>query len=202
MFHSITRPINLLETKASRIILPMVKSSSQFEILIPHHEIVRKIPQMANQIAQDYAGNWPYILALANGAAFFGVDLCRALFDKGIDTEFELVHVESYGLGKVPYKIPQLNERFHNLAIANRRVLLVDDVLDTGQTLQLVSNATLKAGATDVKTAVLARKPQSVRKVVFEADYVGFNIENRWIEGGGLDTAKLGRGRRDIIAKD
>lgn len=177
----------------------MEEQTRPFEVVISREQIIDRVNAMAHDIAAEYQGDFPYVLALANGAAFFAVDLHRALFDIGVDTEFDLIHVESYGDAQESNRKPKLNDRFNTLPIAGRRVLVVDDVLDTGHTAQLVTDEAVKAGVTDVKTAFLTRKPETCREVAFQGDFIGFDVPDQWIEGAGLDSAKKGRGRGDVI---
>lgn len=117
------------------------------EILVTHDQLSARVAEMASEIVAFYQGDNPYIIAIANGAAYFGVDLHRALFDRGIDTVFEMVHVASYGDMQESNRAPSLDPRFYALPLRNERVLIVDDVLDTGLTVNLVVDEAHKQGA-------------------------------------------------------
>ena len=94
----------------------------------------------------------------------------------------------------------QRGQILHDMDIssAGRHTLLVDDILDTGKTLWVIDALIRGRDAASVASAVLLDKP-SRRKVAYEADYVGFEIPDLWVQGYGMDSDEIGRAGQDII---
>lgn len=149
--------------------------------LISAARIRTRVKQLAGEIAVYYRGQSFTIVALMNGSVFFLVDLVRRL---PATARIECWTVSSYAGRKSTGKLkglPQLGVRFKGT-----RVLVVDDILDTGLTLSKVLAHVRQAGAVDVKACVLLRKGVA-REVSCEADWVGFEIGSEFVVGYGLD---------------
>lgn len=157
----------------------------RFKILVSTEEIQQKNIDLANQIVRDF-GTEPFLLlSILTGSFIFSADLCRAIVTAGGDPIIAFLSASSYGSqttssGNVSLTI------FKELSLSSKRVLLVDDILDTGYTLSHIKNYVLAHSASFCKTAVLLDKP-SRRKVSFSADYCGFTIDDHFVVGYGLD---------------
>lgn len=151
--------------------------------LFSEEEIREALRRMAGQILTHYGDNEPVmVLALMNGALWFAADLLRLL---PVNFVLESVRVSSYGdaretSGLVEWKTPVPD-------CAGKRVLVLDDVLDSGITLTQVKAEILRLGATEVQTAVMVDKP-SGRQVKIEADYVGLVSPGEFLVGYGMDN--------------
>ena len=128
------------------------------------------------------------VVALLKGAFVFAADLVRALDRHGIHPKVEFLQVGSYGLGtqstgrvKVIGAMPE--------SVAGCDVLLVDDIQDTARTLAWTRDLLLGKGARSVRSCALLDKP-SRRQVPFEADHIGFSIEDWFVVGYGIDWAE------------
>ncbi|MDA9325824.1 hypoxanthine phosphoribosyltransferase [Saprospiraceae bacterium] len=160
----------------------------QFKEYLSAEVIADKVTVLGAKINNDYTSNDPpIVIALLNGAFIFAADLCRQ-FD--FECQLQLLRVSSYkgmeSTGKV--KIDHAAEPDMN----NRHVIIVEDIVDTGNTLAAYL-PTLKAkGAKSVKVCTLLLKPEAVQHDL-ELAYVGFEIPNEFVIGYGLDYN--GRGR-------
>ncbi|MFW6217688.1 MAG: hypoxanthine phosphoribosyltransferase, partial [Verrucomicrobiota bacterium] len=123
--------------------------------------------------------------AVINGAVIFVADLIRQI---GRPVQLDCIRVASYRDEAKPDRIPEIIDRIR-LDLQGVDVLLIDDILDTGNTLSKVAEVIEKMGPASLKTCVLLDK-QTPRTVDFEADYVGFEIPDEFVVGYGLDFAE------------
>lgn len=151
-------------------------------ILFTESEIKNRIVELGKIIAEDYKDKNLYVLPLLRGSFIFGADIFRAIDLKakvGFMTTSSYGHgEESTGEVKVVNDIPDNIEGFD--------VLIVDDIIDTGYTMEFVINYVKSRGAKSVKTCTLLDKP-SRRKVDLNPDYCCFEIEDLFVVGYGLD---------------
>ncbi len=152
------------------------------QILIPADQIAHRVRELADQIAREQQGRPIFIIGVLTGCLIFLADLVRQL---DLPLQIHLVQASSYrGAVTVP---GQLQLRLDTLPdLTGREVLLVDDILDTGQTLSKVVDELRRRGAASVRVAVLLRK-EGRQQVVFEPDYIGFCIPDAFVVGYGLD---------------
>ena len=160
----------------------------QFQEYLSAEVIADKVAVLGAKINNDYTSNDPpIVIALLNGAFIFAADLCRQ-FD--FECQLQLLRVSSYkgmeSTGKV--KIDHDAEPDMN----NRHVIIVEDIVDTGNTLAAYLPTLKTKGAKSVKVCTLLLKPEAVQHDL-ELEYVGFEIPNKFVIGYGLDYN--GRGR-------
>lgn len=154
-------------------------------ILLSEEQIQEKVKYLANQIKGAYEGKNPLILCILKGSIIFTSDLVRAL-DMHCDIDF--MQVSSYGHGtETSGKL--VVKKDISTDITGRDVIVVEDILDTGVTLSYLLSELEKRGANSVALCVLLNKPER-RKAEVKADYVGFEIENEFVVGYGLDYAE------------
>ncbi len=160
--------------------------------LISQRAIARRVRELGGAIESHYAKRKPVVLGLMDGAIFFLADLLRELPPT---YEVRCVPVKSYHGTASTGKIRGLDgiER----SFKGREVLIVDDVLDTGLTLASVRERLLKLGAKRVEICVLVSK-RKVRDKAVRARWVGFEIDDHFIIGYGLDYDGLYRGLPDV----
>jgi len=145
--------------------------------------IAARLDEMATEITAFYRGKPLTVLAILNGSLVFAADLLRRI---PLALQLECLSVASYhggteSSGTVSFLQPHLP------AVDGRHVLLLDDILDTGRTLHAVRQRLLaEAAPLSVRVAVLLRKAKQ-REKPFEADYTGFEIEDEFVVGYGLD---------------
>jgi hypoxanthine phosphoribosyltransferase len=156
------------------------------EILFGPDEIAARVREMARRIEADTpAGRTLTVIALMQGAFVFCADLVRQL---GMPVRIELVPVVSVERGGRPAEVPLPAD----LALRDAHVLLIDDILDTGTTLDALRRRLRAESPGSIRIAVLLDKP-AARAADVVADYAGFTVPNRWMVGYGLDWCGLYR---------
>jgi hypoxanthine phosphoribosyltransferase len=153
-------------------------------VLITDAQLARRIRQLARAIQRDYAGRELVIVSLLNGTVMFLGDLIRSI---EMPLRLDFMGVSSYGAGTESGELVFTKEL--RLDVRGRDVLLVDDILDTGKTLHRVTQKLRALKPRRLKICVLLdKKARRVEKI--EADYVGFEIPDRFVIGYGLDYAE------------
>jgi len=155
------------------------------EVLVTQAQIRRRVKSLAAEIKGVYGDDEFTLIALINGAVMFTADLMRQLDNP---VRLDCIRVSSYGTSTRSLGTPQL---IHSLTldIRGRHVLLIDDILDTGKTLQLVGKLIRELQPASFRTCVLLDKVGR-REAAIEADFVGFQIPDRFVVGYGLDFAE------------
>ena len=179
------------------IIISAPENPQPKDILITHEQILERIDRMAADIAANHKGENLLVLFALNGATTFGVHLKEALRKHGLDdAHYDSIRAESYGgknkSGKLKIKAYPKNN------IKGRNILVVEDIVDTGETMTGLEEKLIKKGAHAITTASLLSKPER-RTVPYETDYTGFIIPNIWVEGFGLDTDEWNRDDPNIV---
>lgn len=165
---------------------PQAKSKRSIPVLFTAAEIKERIEAMATEIAKRNAGDLT-IVALLRGSFIFAADLVRELYALGLHPEIDFMTVSSYGGGTQSSGEVKLGQDLRD-DMAGRDVLIIDDILETGRTLQFATELLKSRGAETVQTAVLLEKPGKL-EVKVKADYVGFSIPDKFVVGYGLDYA-------------
>ena len=151
------------------------------KVLISEEEIVKRCKELGAQISKDYAGKNPMIIGLLKGSVPVMAELIKYI---DIDCTIDFMAVSSYSglesMGDVKI-VKDLDT-----SIKGVNVLVVEDIVDTGKTLEKVKQLLYSKGANDVKVVSLLDKPDR-RIVQIEAEYVGFVIPNEFVVGFGLD---------------
>ena len=149
--------------------------------------IRERVRELGRIISTDYADKRPVLVGVLNGAFLFVADLVRAL---DVDCEVSFVKLRSYdGLSSAGAVQTLLGL---DTDLRGRHVLLVEDIVDTGNTLHYFIPDLLKLQPASVELAVLLLKPEALEQDL-RIKYLGFEIENRFVVGYGLDYRELGR---------
>lgn len=154
------------------------------EILFPEDQIQKRLAELGAQIAADYQGDHLVLMALLKGGVVFISDLMRKI---PLKLDIDFIQPSSYGDSTSSSGVVDI-KMFPKMDFAGKRLLVLDDILDTGRTLKRVKDILLEKGATDIRTCVLLDK-KARRKVEIEADYVGFMVDDFFVVGYGLDYA-------------
>lgn len=165
-------------------------------ILISREQIARRVKELAAEIARTYErerDGGVTVVTILSGAIIFVADLVRQL---PLRMKVGLITVSSYAGARTSPDEPKVIQGL-NADVAGRHVLLVDDILDTGGTLRVVRKRLEEAGARSIRTCVLLRKPARA-PVDVPADFVGFDIEDVFVVGYGLDFDDQYRNLPDI----
>jgi hypoxanthine phosphoribosyltransferase len=152
------------------------------EILVQPDQLARRVRELGEQISQDYAGRNPVLVGVLKGAVFFLSDLMRHI---EVPCELDFMAVASYGSATDSSGVVRILKDL-DAAIEDRDVLIVEDIVDSGLTLQYLLR---NLGARDPRTlevCALLTKPDR-RKVDLPTRYVGFEIPDRFAIGYGLD---------------
>lgn len=164
----------------------------EFEPYIRKEEIWNKVVEIAAAIDNDYDSKAPLFLGVLNGAFMFTADLFKAI---SIPAEVSFVKLKSYSgtssTGKVVSPIGLMED------VKDRHIIVVEDIIDTGTTLNYFLPELLKQSPASVKIAAFLSKPEA-RKYDVTIDYEGFSIENKFVVGYGLDYDGYGRNYQDI----
>ena len=163
------------------------------EILFTRQQIADRTREIGEKITADYAGKSIVLIGVLKGAAIFLADLARAI---QVDNTFDFVAVSSYGRARVSSGAVKLIKDIDN-PIEGKHVIIVEDILDTGLTLNYLRGLMLQHKPASLKIATCLDKPDR-RLVPIEADYVAFKIPNQFVIGYGMDYAERYRGVDDI----
>ena len=168
-------------------------TSQGLEVLYSRQQIADRVAEMGAQISRDLNGEKLVMIGVLKGAAFFLVDLSRAI---QAEATFDFVAVSSYGKGQRSSGAVKLIKDLDQ-SIEGKNVLVVEDILDTGLTLAYLRKLFLQQHPKSLRIATLLDKP-SRRIEQIEADYVGFSIPNLFVIGYGMDFAERYRNLPDI----
>lgn len=168
-------------------------SEARKEILIAKADIDRRVRELADIISCDYEGRDLILIGILKGAFVFMADLIRQL---RIPCQVDFVRLASYGTGTESTGNITISKDIE-ISIEGRDVLVVEDILDTGLTLSSLVERLKKRDPRSLKVCVLLDKKDR-RKVPFEAEYVGFNIPDRFVVGYGIDFNEMYRFLPDV----
>jgi len=177
----------------------------ELKILLSHEQIAKRVAEMGAEISRDFAGQPIILLGVLKGAAIFLSDLARQV---QLDLNFDFIGVSSYGTSLGPDAQLKKNAGWDSTgevhltkdvdqSLAGKNVILVEDILDTGLTLNYLRRRLLAHGPKTLRIAALLDKP-SRRKHALAADYLGFSIPDEFVVGYGLDYAERYRNLPDI----
>lgn len=155
------------------------------EVLLTEEQIRARIKSLAREIKAVYGDGEFTIISLINGAVMFTADLMREIDNP---VRLDCIRVSSYGAKTKSIGTPQVIYSL-TLDIKGRDVLVIDDILDTGKTLKLVKELVQELKPASCRTCVLLDK-KARREVALEADFVGFEIPDKFVVGYGLDFAE------------
>ncbi len=166
------------------------------EILISHEQIQARLVELARQVTERYKGQKPLFVGVLTGAFILSGDFAVKLYEAGLtEAEFTFIDAKSYGKGT---QAGELKTDDRGINVLGRHVVLLEDIADTGNSGKGATELMIAKGAASVAMLALLDKP-SRREVDFHPDYVGFTIEDIWVEGYGMDTGERGRGNPHII---
>jgi hypoxanthine phosphoribosyltransferase len=158
------------------------------EVLVTAEEVQRRVAELGEQISRDYAGRSLLLIGVLKGAVFFLSDLMRFI---DIPVEVDFMAVASYGSATDSSGVVRILKDL-DAAIEDRDVLIVEDIVDSGLTLQYLMRNLGSRNPRTLEVCALLTKPER-RKVDLPTRYVGFEIPNRFVVGYGLDYAERHR---------
>ncbi|MFQ5929739.1 MAG: hypoxanthine phosphoribosyltransferase [Acidobacteriota bacterium] len=152
------------------------------EILIDERQIHKRVAELGAAITQDYQGKNPLLIAVLRGAAIFYADLIRHI---DLKLRIDFISVSSYGAVTKSSGEVQLLKDVES-SIRGVDVILVEDIIDTGLTVDYLLRNLRNRGPASLRTCTFLSKP-SRRQVQVQIDYVGFEVPDRFLVGYGLD---------------
>ena len=175
------------------------------KVLLSRDQIAKRVAEMVEEIARDYRGQSIIFVGVLKGAAVFLSDLARHV---PLDATFDFIGVSSYGNRPTPKEDPAGHAAWDSLgevrvtkdmdnSLTDRHVILVEDILDTGLTLNYITKLVEAHQPKSLCIAALLDKP-SRRKQPIKAKYIGFTIPDVYVVGYGLDYAERYRNLPDI----
>ena len=156
----------------------------EHKILINEETLNKRIEELANQISEDYKGEEIVFVCTLKGAVYFTIDLSKKITKNEVILDF--VRVSSYGInnrettGKLNFKLDISED------IQNKNVIIIEDIIDSGITLNYLYDYLKTKNPKSLKICVLLNKKERRQKEI-ALDYVGFEIENKFVLGYGLD---------------
>lgn len=163
-----------------------------FELFISESRIQSKVEELGARLSADYSGKQPLFIGILNGSFMFASDLMKAI---SIHSEITFIKVSSYSGMKSQGETKQLIGLKES--IEGRDVVVVEDIVDTGITMESIVNQLTEAGVQSVEVASLLLKPECLQRDV-KVKYTGFEIPEKFVVGYGLDYDGLGRNLKDI----
>lgn len=178
---------------------------SNLKVLLSREQIAQRVLEIGAEITRDFEGQSIIFVGVLKGAAIFLSDLARQV---PLDATFDFIGVSSYGNRPIPTEDPAGHAAWDSLgevrlvkdldqSLSDRNVILVEDILDTGLTLNYLSRLLMARRPQSLSIAALLDKP-SRRKQPITARYIGFTIPDAYVVGYGLDYAERYRNLPDI----
>ncbi len=163
----------------------LICDDAKIRVLIDEEKLRRRIKKLGSEITRDYKDKNPVLVSILRGAFIFLADICREI---RIPVTFDFMAVSSYGNSKVSSGIVRITKDLE-LSIENKEVLIIEDIVDSGRTLNyLVKNLRARNPKTIEVCALLDKDVP--RKTVNKVKYKGFDIPNKFVVGYGLDFAE------------
>lgn len=155
------------------------------KVLIDEETLMNKIDEIAAQINEKYAGKEIKVVGILKGSVYFLTELTKRLT---VDTCIDFMQVSSYGDGRISSGKVKIVKDLED-SIEGEHVLLVEDIIDTGVTLSVLMPMLMERKPASLELCALLSKP-SRRKAEVHMDYCGFEIEDKFVVGFGMDIAQ------------
>ena len=163
------------------------------KLLVSEEDIKKRVKELAKQITEDYKDKSPIFIGILNGCYVFMADLLREI---DLDVEVDFVKIRSYeadsSTGTIKFR------KDISADINNRHIIIVEDIIDSGFTINFLVNRLKGSGPKSVAVASILFKKE-VAKIDFEVDYVGFEIPPEFVVGYGLDYDEKYRNLKDVM---
>lgn len=163
-----------------------------FELFISQNQIQERIAELAAQITREYVGKDPLFLGVLNGSFLFAADLLKEV---PIPCQISFIKLASYSGTQSTGEVNTLLGLSESMQ--GRHVIILEDIIDTGLTLQKLLTLVTEKEPASVKVAALLNKPEA-RKTEVPTHYIGFNTPNEFLLGYGLDVDGYGRNLKHI----
>lgn len=163
-----------------------------FKVLIKEEELLARIKQLAKEINKDYKDKSPLFIGILNGCFMFTSDIFKEI---NLSCKISFIKLASYSEMASTGAVKELIGLNEN--IFKKDVIILEDIIDSGNTINAVLEEFRERGAASVEVATLLLKPEALKSKI-DIKYVGFEISNEFVVGYGLDYDGEGRNSRDI----
>jgi hypoxanthine phosphoribosyltransferase len=165
-----------------------------FKLMIDAETIQQRIVELGAQINTSFTDKKPVFIGILNGCFLFMADLIKQV---DVDCEIAFIKVSSYHGGMESKRM--ITEDYDlKMNIANRHLIIVEDIVDTGTTMRFIIDKLKARDPASISIATLLYKPTAMEHQIDELKYVAFEIENKFVVGYGLDYKGLGRNLNEI----
>lgn len=164
-----------------------------FIVYITEEQIRKRIVELGDQISRDYEGKTPVFISVLNGSFIFCADLFRQIT---IECEIDFIKVSSYSNNKTSSGNIKLLKEL-NCTIKDRDIIIVEDIVDTGISINYIYNLIKSNNPASLKIVTLLYKEKDI-KLDCSIDYVGFKIMDKFVLGYGLDYAQKARNLKSV----
>lgn len=155
----------------------------KIRVLLSEEEVSKRIKEVAAEITRDYAGKSLHLICILKGGVFFTCELAKRI---DLPLSLDFMSVSSYGGGTVSSGIVKIVKDLDE-SIENRDVLIVEDIIDSGNTLAYLIDVLKKRNPASIKLCTLLDKPERRVKKEVEVQYTCFTVPDQFIVGYGLD---------------
>lgn len=169
------------------------RSWKKKEPILTKKQIASRVKELAGAVSRDYDGKFPVIIGVLNGSFMFFADLVREIT---IDCEVDFIKISSYGKASISTGWIHLSKDVE-ADIAGRPVLVVEDIIDTGRSVEFIMERLMRLNPSSIRFVTLLLKEGSP-ETPMEIPYVGFVIPRRFVVGYGLDQAHRFRNLPEI----
>ena len=156
--------------------------AEHINVMLSEEEINARIAELGEQISRDYEGKEIFLICILKGASFFACELAKRIT---VPVNIDFMKVSSYGGGTVSSGQVSIKMDVSE-SIAGKEVLIVEDIIESGNTLNLLPKILMERGPKSIRLCALLDKPDR-REVDVKMDYVGFRIPDKFVVGYGLD---------------
>ena len=156
--------------------------AEHINVMLSEEEINSRIAELGEQISRDYEGKEIFLICILKGASFFACELAKRIT---VPVNIDFMKVSSYGGGTVSSGQVSIKMDVSE-SIAGKDVLIVEDIIDSGNTLNLLPKILMERGPKSIILCALLDKPDR-REVDVKMNYVGFRIPDKFVVGYGLD---------------
>lgn len=170
----------------------MKVKDKNFDLYISSQKIKKKVKELAKQINQDYNGKHLLFISILNGSYVFTADLLREI---DLSCEVSFIKISSYSKMESNGNLQELIGLNEN--IFQRDVILIEDIIDSGKTMENLLDKMQSLGPNSVEVATLLMKPEAI-DTGLDIKYIGFEIPQEFVIGYGLDYDGAGRNLKDI----
>ena len=167
---------------------PSFINDPNLRVLISTEQLQTRVRELGQQITRDYAGKNLHMLGVLKGACVFLSDLMRAI---DLPMSLDFIGISSYGASTKSSGEVRITKDL-DVSLAGKDVLVVEDIIDTGLTLNYMVNIFKSREVNSLQIAALLDKPDR-HKIEVDAQYIGFTIPNHFVVGYGLDVGELYR---------